>query len=342
MRTIGIFGKSLVRFVPGGKLIAGTFLIVGLLISSGYGDATDSFAVVAPKHNHISVRRNGDGSLKFGPSNSLESYNWSGYALENFATGQTYTSASASWTVPKVSFQAPAPTCHPISSWGFSSHVSCFTPSLDTEYTSSWVGIGGICENASCTLVDSTLIQLGTEQEVSADGATFYYAWYEMLPNAETMITSPVPCGGQICNVPRPVFPGDSITASLACQTNCTSGQNQTWLLTLTDATQKWTFSKTVTYTSTLASVEWIQEAPSSNAGILPLADFATVTFNPTYNGSQNPNIPNSGFGSIGVDAITMVNSYGATSVPSPVARLDAFSTCWGNNMAYFANCPAP
>jgi hypothetical protein len=63
-----------------------------------------------------------------------------------------------------------------------------------------------------------TLIQLGTEQDVSPSGATQYYAWYEMLPKAEIPIET------------LPVKPGDQITASLSCGTTC-SNRAQTWLL---------------------------------------------------------------------------------------------------------------
>jgi hypothetical protein len=74
-----------------------------------------------------------------------------------------------------------------------------------SEYSANWVGTGGFCENQLCTRGDKTLIQLGTEQDVAPDGITTqYYAWYEMLPAAET----PLPAN----NI---VKPGDTITASL-------------------------------------------------------------------------------------------------------------------------------
>ena len=39
------------------------------------------------------------------------------------------------------------------------------------EASSDWIGIGGGCVDAGCTVTDSTLIQTGTEQDVSATGA---------------------------------------------------------------------------------------------------------------------------------------------------------------------------
>ena len=44
-------------------------------------------------------------------------------------------------------------------------------------YSSVWVGIDGYSSN--------TVEQIGTEQDVSANGKTSYYAWYEMYPQAE-------------------------------------------------------------------------------------------------------------------------------------------------------------
>jgi hypothetical protein len=69
------------------------------------------------------------------------------------------------------------------------------------------------------------------------------------------------------------------------------------------DATQGWTFSTTVNYASALLSAEWIEEAPSSSAGVLPLADFVTTTFDPTVNAGSAPNINSSDVILHGVDA---------------------------------------
>ncbi len=151
----------------------------------------------------------------------------------------------------------------------------------------------------------------------------------EVLPAFETRLNV----------VTYPVSPGDSITASLVCLTNCQPNALQTWRLSMRNATRNWTFTTTISYRSSLASVEWIQEAPSSSGGTLPLAKFEKVTFNPA---GASLNIRNSGFGSIGLNSITMINDYGQTSMPSALDRLGQFSTCWGSNMASFAACAAP
>jgi hypothetical protein len=86
-----------------------------------------------------------------GSSNSLFSSNWSGYVQ----TGGSYTSVSATWTVP----------------------TARSTGNNQTD-SSTWVGIDG--------WGNSNLIQTGTEQ--GWNGASAYYrAWYEILPANETI-----------------------------------------------------------------------------------------------------------------------------------------------------------
>jgi peptidase A4-like protein len=144
-------------------------------------------------HGPIQPHRNDDGSLARGKRNEIDTSNWSGYAVAKFETGQTYLGANATWAVPTVIFKPDA-------------------AGSTVEYSSTWVGIGGFCENALCTRADRSLIQLGTEQDISSTGATQYYAWYEMLPQYPVRI-------------PIEVKPGDSITASLQCTA---SGSNLT------------------------------------------------------------------------------------------------------------------
>lgn len=117
--------------------------------------------------------------------------------------------------------------------------------SLPPGYSSSWIGIG---------YRPNDLIQIGTA--TSGVGATSYHAWYEMLPANETAVTSG--CAGDTrCTVAQ----GDRMTGSV---TN-TGGNN--WRLAMANygkgATPKWTWSKTVTYVSTLSSAEFIFEAPT-------------------------------------------------------------------------------
>ncbi|WIG60298.1 MAG: hypothetical protein OJF49_003046 [Ktedonobacterales bacterium] len=136
-----------------------------------------------------------------------------------------------------------------------------------TAYSSFWVGIDGDTTN--------TVEQTGTDADCSS-GTPTYYAWYEMYPKF------PV-------NLSNPVKPGDAITAEVK---NTGSGH---FTLTISDATQGWSFTTTQTSKKAkLGSAEWIAEAPSGSGGVLPLANFGTVNFsNCTANGqsiSANPN----------------------------------------------------
>ena len=139
------------------------------------------------KHDVNRVLRNPDGTVQRVFGYSL-SGNWSGYSQDNYLTNATYTSASFNWTVPSVKFVPKG---------------------LELQQASAiWVGIGGDCEDSSCSKVDSSLIQLGTEQDVNIFGQTHYYPWWEVLPASETQIS-------------ETVEPGDRMTSSLACVANC-------------------------------------------------------------------------------------------------------------------------
>jgi peptidase A4-like protein len=214
--------------------------------------------------------------------------------LPNFETGQTYTAATATWIVPAVSFQ-DAPL-------GFA-----------FELSSSWLGIGGYCEDSNCSTADSTLIQLGTEQDAFSDGSTQYYAWYEKLPAVSKLIKK------------FPVNPGDTITATLTCKGKC--GKSQRWVLTMADLTSGQSCKKTLHYKGWKSSIEWIEEAPSLISGIQPLADFNTAVFSQSTANGVGADL------SIG-DSIQLFNPpYGPTSSPSaPNSTRDGFEACWGSN----------
>jgi len=299
-------------------------------------------APVLASHSRIQPHRDTDGTLKRGPRNEMKTSNWSGYEVADFQTNNTiYTQAQATWTVDTVSYQTPPPTCH-VYRFGRHSYKICSSSQPQWEYSSSWVGIGGYCEDSLCSTVDNTLIQLGTEHDASLFGTTEYYAWIEMLPNAPIVISMTDPnCTSLSCAAP--VQPGDVITASLQCTSiNCThpDGHPQTWLLEMSNPRWgAWSFSTSVTYASTLASAEWIEEAPSSQAGVLPLANYVTASFAPTVNFGATPNFDTS---AANINAIQLVDPYGETSNPSPPGTADDFNTCWGNDPSTFTTCTKP
>jgi Peptidase A4 family len=271
---------------------------VGLVLASAVGMTTISSAaeqLSKPrlKHAPIQLHRNPDGSPQRGLRNQFISTNWSGYVVANYQTGVKYNSASMTWVVPTVSYGQSTDT------------------TSSTQYSANWVGIGGFCANQLCTRGDHTLIQLGTEQDVSPSGITNYYAWYEVLPQPETPLDP----------TSHPVHPGDLMTASLSCQPPC-SGKKQNWTLSMTDETQKWTWSMKLSYGSSLLSAEWIEEAPYSG-GILPLANFGTAKFpGPDLANNTSPTVSSA-------NIIQMQDPWGQWANPSAATAPD-FNACWG------------
>src|SRR5438093_3952798 len=104
-----------------------------------------------------------------------KSNNWSGYNQGTIEQrGKTFTSVSGTWRVPTA-------TAHKAG---------------ENEYSSSWVGIGGGCVNADCSVTDGTLIQAGTEQDVNSKGRASYSAWWELIPAPSITISGfPVRAG---------------------------------------------------------------------------------------------------------------------------------------------------
>jgi Peptidase A4 family len=186
-------------------------------------------------------------------ANANSSSNWFGYnqgALEQ--GGKLFNSITANWTVP-------AATQH---------------TSGQAEASSDWIGIGGGCIDSGCTATDSTLIQTGTEQDVSSTGAPSYSAWYELVPAPSLTISS------------MTVSPGDQMHASVS---EVVSDANL-WTITIQDVTRNESYSTTVPYASTHASAEWIEETPleiGTNAGFAALPNLTNPAFTSgTVNGS--------------------------------------------------------
>ena len=161
------------------------------------------------------------------------------------------------------------------------------------SYAAFWVGLDGYSSDS--------VEQTGTDSD--CDGTTpDYYGWYEMYPADPVYYTNTVK-------------PGDTISASV------TFSGTETYTLVLTDETQGWTQTQTINETGLdRSSAEVITEAPSSESGVLPLADFGTVTYgssdaNGTSLGSQSPTeivmIDNSGADK---DSTSAINSSGGFS----------------------------
>jgi Peptidase A4 family len=216
-------------------------LVAATLSGEGQSRLDPGHASIATAmHAPIQVVPDANGNALLAREAQFISTNWSGYVLPDFATGEDYVSAQATWVVPTVVFKKKL------------------------AVSSNWVGIGGFCENMQCKHVDGTLIQLGTTQVAESKKATQYFAWYEMLP-------------GPSINTALVVNPGDVITASLTCDGDCTGSQR--WTLSMTNETTTQNWSQDFDYNSSNLSAEWIEEAPSSGRKIVPLANFDTITF---------------------------------------------------------------
>ena len=217
-------------------------------VASGPAVAETDASFEGPTHLPMQPHRNADGSFKHGLRGTIVTGSWAGYAV---TAGAPYTSASATWQVPSVTYDGGS------TPYGY-------------EYVLNWVGIGGYG--------DSTLIQLGSESYVSTSGAASYQIWYELYPAVTQAI-------------PYTVKAGDIITASLQCAAACSPAQVQTWQLTMTDETAGWTWTQNFQYQSSMASAEWIIEPPYYNTGFLPLADYLKVTYDPVFANGANPNL---------------------------------------------------
>lgn len=159
-------------------------------------------------------------------ADSVESTNWSGYAVH---TGK-YRNISATWI-------EPAAKC----------------PSKTKQYAAFWVGLDGYTSNS--------VEQTGTDSDCSGK-TPHYYGWYEFFPAAPVFFKTLVK-------------PGNEMSASVTF-----SGTN-TYTLVLKNLSRGWTHTIVKHSATSLArsSAEVVTEAPSSNSGVLPLADFSTVTF---------------------------------------------------------------
>ena len=170
----------------------------------------------------------------FGPAKST---NWSGQLV----TGTTFSAVSGDWTVPPVE------------------------PTTTLEESGTWIGVDGGTPASS-----SSILQTGTAQ-LTEDGLTAYYAWYEQYPRA------PVTLGS--------VSPGDHMVASVSYNTATT------WKLSIKDVTSGITFfSGSLAYNGPGDSAEWIEELPTASSGPQPyLTNFGSVEFTHVNDTAAHP-----------------------------------------------------
>jgi Peptidase A4 family len=232
-------------------------------------------------------------------TNATQSSNWLGYDQGGLEQGgKLFNAITGEWTVPAATPHA----------------------SGQAASSSDWVGIGGGCVDSGCAVTDQTLIQTGTEQDVSATGATTYSAWWEEIPAPSVQITS------------VNVSPGDRMYASVAE----TIPNSNVWTITLKDLSNGQSFTITVPYASTHATAEWIEESPlvlgTSGSGFSTLPNLTSSAFDlGTANGAPVKLAAS--------EQMQLIDSngkvIGAPSAPDPEA--DGFNAC-----AWASTCPAP
>lgn len=166
---------------------------------------------------------------------TVTSLNWSGYAVTPARGGVT--AVAATFVVPRAGLVPPG-------------------------FAATWAGIGGYST--------PDLIQAGVGEQSLPTLPVLgpqYFAWYELLPNAETPITG---CSGDAtCRV----VPGDRVTVQIS------QVRGTTWRVAMADA-GRWSWSHNLQYASSRTSAEWILEAPSLVTQTL-LAPVGTVRFGP-------------------------------------------------------------
>jgi peptidase A4-like protein len=201
-------------------------------------------------------------------------------------SGYAATGANGAFNSVSATWTEPTATC---TSSGGGRHGRGGSDS----YAAFWVGLDGYNSDS--------VEQTGSDSD--CDGTTpDYYGWYEMYPANPVYYTNTVK-------------PGDAMSASV------TFSGTETYTLVLKDTTQGWTQTQTINESGfDRSSAEVITEAPSSESGVLPLADFGTVNYgssdaNGTSLGSQSPTeivmIDNSGADK---DSTSAINSGGGFS----------------------------
>ncbi len=200
------------------------------------------------------------------PPASTQSSNWSGYST----TGGPFTTVKGTFTVPSV---------------------AAGTPTYDQ--VAEWVGVDG-ADNS-----DTSLIQAGVDEFSDPQSATGFdlQAWWEILPAAETDITTVA------------VKAGDSITVTL-WQVSTTS-----WQINLSDNTNGQSYTTPPEqYSGPGSTAEWIVEATTR-------CSFRCVT---TELAPFTPEVVFSNLGMTGPEGKlqedTMVQRGGVVSTPSALS----------------------
>ncbi len=261
------------------------------------GAAATTFALAAATgaagrpvtHSGILIPKSGTTLPRHG--GTAHSLNWSGYAT---TPGGGVTAVNSQFVVPRAGL-------------------------FPTGFAANWTGIGGYSS--------TDLIQAGTGENSLPSNPILgpqYFAWYEILPAAETPISG---CSGD---------PNCTVTPSDHMTVNIHAVGGDTWSISMSDA-GKWSWSKNITYVSSHSSAEWILEAPTLVAQTIlaPVGRnyFGGSTY--TVNGATK--------------TISQGNPTKIILSPSPVGGInEAAPSALGangasfNDCAYAQSCPTP
>ena len=226
-----------------------------------------------------------------------QSFNWAGYVQGALEKNKTFHSIAATWIVPTATPHRPG----------------------EAEYSSSWIGIGGGCVDAACSIGDDTLIQAGIGHDIDATGAADYYAWWETIP-------------APLVRADLMVRPGDRVAVTIS------EGRvPEIWTIVIANRTTGSKFTITLPYPSSYATAEWVIETPvviTDTGGIQvgPMPVLTTVRFDHARaNGASAEFTPAERMELVDFD-LTLI------ATPSlPDRKGDGFNDC-----TYTATCPAP
>jgi hypothetical protein len=247
--------------------------------------------MAAPSHSH------GGGEV-IAVLNANQSTNWGGYNQGTLEQGTTlFSQVSGDWTVPTAT-----------------QHTSG-----RAEYSATWLGIGGGCVDTNCAVIDNTLIQAGTSQDIDSAGRATYYAWYELIPAPSLTVTT------------LAVRAGDGIHVDIR---EVATGTN-VWTITINNRTTGQSFTMTVPYSSTKGSAEWIVETPlvfgTGGAGVSAMPNLSTVLFDNAMRNGALAQLKSS-------EEIQLVARSQIIATPSsPDPDADGFNLC-----TYAGSCGAP
>jgi hypothetical protein len=277
-----------------GRVLALLIVVAAILVAGGPSRA----AVVPSATVHTNLLQ------LAGPQ---QSNNWAGYnqgAAERNVSGGFH-SITGDWLVPKVTPRRAG----------------------ESEYSSTWIGIGGGCVNSDCSQQDKTLIQTGTEQDVLYDPiagtTTEYSAWWEIIPDSDDQRP-----------IEMRIHPGDRMHASIV------ETSTDHWTVTLQNKTDPQSVSIPVSFHSTYGSAEWITEAPTVVAasipptiGFAPLPNLSLGGFDvATVNGSRVVLNPSEQF-----QLVDLLSGEVEATPSAPDKQADGFNIC-----SYSETCRTP